>query len=150
MSEYDAVFLRISACLTGFEVVDLEATGMAPTYLNVITESVAPETVTRFFAEAESILREGEGDPAAVAPLIAANLFPASCFDGLAQNIIYMWYAAQWQPSLATTTVPLQAQRNIGPDAYVQALVWQAAETHPPGARQQGYGSWALAPLTAR
>ena len=149
MSKYDSLFLRISACLTGFEVVELEATGMAPEYLKVVTQSIDPGTVAGFFAEAERILQAAKGDPARIAPLIAANLFPISCFGGLAQNIIYLWYAAQWQPYLETTKVPLQAQRNISSKAYVQALVWPAAETHPPGAKQQGYGSWATAPLTA-
>lgn len=150
MSQHLSVFLRISAHLTGFEVVDLQATGMAGTYLDFVTQNTDPDTLARFFDEAETILRIGTGDPAAIEPLIAANLFPQSCFGGLAQNIIYMWYAAQWQPYLGSTKVPLQDQRNISAEGYVQALVWPAAETHPPGAKQQGYGSWAMAPLSAR
>ena len=150
MSPHDTLFLRISACLTGFAVVDLRATGMAATYLEVVTKNTEPDMLAGFFAEVEKILQAGEADPAAINPLIAANLFPQSCFGGLAQNIIYMWYAAQWQPSLESTKLPLQEQRNISAEAYVQGLVWTAASTHPPGARQPGYGSWAMVPLDAR
>jgi hypothetical protein len=145
-----STFLRISACLTGFEVVELQGTGLSEKYLSVVTQATPADTLVQFFAEAERILKAGEGDPAAIEPLIAANLFPLSCFGGLAQNIVFMWYSGQWQPTVDAPNVDLETVRNISPDAYVQGLVWTAAETHPPGAKQPGYGSWAKPPLQSR
>jgi hypothetical protein len=150
MSQQLSTFLRISACLTGFEVVELQGTGLSEKYLSVVTQATPPDTLAQFFAEAERILQAGEGNPAAIEPLIAANLFPLSCFGGLAQNIVFMWYSGQWQPTVDAPNVDLETVRNISPDAYVQGLVWTAAETHPPGAKQPGYGSWAKPPLQSR
>ena len=150
MSQQLSTFLRISACLTGFEVVELQGTGLSEKYLSVVTQATPADTLAQFFAEAERILKAGEGDPAAIEPLIAANLFPLSCFGGLAQNIVFMWYSGQWQPTVDAPNVDLETVRNISPDAYVQGLVWTAAETHPPGAKQPGYGSWAKPPLQSR
>ena len=53
-----------------------------------------------------------------------------------------MWYMGQWAPSVNQATNLAQA-RNISPNAYVQGLVWNLADTHPPGAKQPGFGSWA-------
>jgi hypothetical protein len=150
MSQQLSTFLRISACLTGFEVVELQGTGLSEKYLSVVTQATPADTLVQFFAEAERILQAGEGNPAAIEPMIAANLFPQSCFGGLAQNIVFMWYSGQWQPTVDAPNVDLETVRNISPDAYVQGLVWIAAETHPPGAKQPGYGSWAKPPLQSR
>lgn len=140
------LFLRISSCLTGFGVTELEATGMAEKYLSVVVQETPADTLAQFFKQSEAILQAGEGNPDAIAPLIAANLFPPSCFGGLAQNIVFMWYSGQWQPAVESAK-SLQTAQNISPDAYVQGLVWTAADTHPPGAKQPGYGSWAMPPL---
>jgi hypothetical protein len=150
MSQQLSTFLRISACLTGFELVELQGTGLSEKYLSVVTQATPADTLVQFFAEAERILQAGEGNPAAIEPMIAANLFPQSCFGGLAQNIVFMWYSGQWQPTVDAPNVDLETVRNISPDAYVQGLVWTAAETHPPGAKQPGYGSWAKPPLQSR
>ena len=147
MSQPLSPFLRISACLTGFEAAELQATGMAEKYLSVVTQATPADVLAQFFTEVERILQVGEINPAAVEPMIAASLFPLSCFGGLAQNIVFMWYTGQWQPTVDAKNVDLETVRNISPNAYVQGLVWAAAETHPPGAKQPGYGSWAKPPL---
>jgi hypothetical protein len=142
-----SLFLRISSCLTGFEVTELEATGMTEKYLSVVEKEAPAETLAQFFKESEAILQAGEENPAAINPSIAANLFPPSCFGGLAQNIVLMWYFGQWNPQVEAAK-SLQTAQNISPNAYVQGLVWAVADTHPPGAKQPGYGSWALPPLS--
>ncbi len=146
-----SLFLRISSYLTGFEVTELQRTGLAEKYLSVVVQETLAGTLAQFFKESEAILQAGAGNPDAIGPLIASNLFPPSCFGGLAQNIVVMWYFGQWQPAVtAEEAKSLQTARNISPDAYVQGLVWTAAQTHPPGAKQQGYGSWAMPPLSSQ
>jgi len=144
-----SLFLRISSCLTGFEVTELEATGMAEKYLSVVAQETPADPLAQFFEESEAILQAGEGNPDAIDPLIASNLSPPSCFGGLAQNIVFMWYSGQWQPAVEASK-SFQTAQNISPNAYVQGLVWAAADTHPPGAKQPGYGSWGMPPLSAR
>ena len=36
----------------------------------------------------------------------------------------------------------------VSPQSYTEGLVWKAIHTHPPAAKQPGYGSWALPPVT--
>jgi hypothetical protein len=149
MTDRLSVFIDISAYLTGFDAVELQGTGMPATYLATVERETPPDIVSFFFEAASSILRDGAGDESAINAMIAADLFPVSCYGGLAQNIIVMWYLGQWPPAVSASP-SLQQARNISPDAYVQGLVWPAADTHPPGAKQPGYGSWASPPLSAR
>jgi hypothetical protein len=130
-------FLEISAWLTGFEVADLEGTGMADTYLQTVQAQCQGATVADFFAAARGVLEQGQ-------------LFPAALFDGLAHNIVFMWYSGQWAPTVDAPGVNLAKVRNISPAAYVQGLMWPAADTHPPGAKAPGYGSWAQIPVHLR
>jgi hypothetical protein len=149
MTDSLSVFIDISTYLTGFDAVDLQGTGMAATYLATVVKEMPADTVSFFFETASRILREGAGDESTINAMIAADLFPVDCYGGLAQNIILMWYLGQWPPAVKASPSLAQA-RNISPDAYVQGLVWAAANTHPPGAKQPGYGSWASPPLSAR
>jgi hypothetical protein len=69
----------------------------------------------------------------------------------MARNIIKMWYTGNW------AQLP-QAWRNqhgagardvdhvISSQAYQEGLVWRAIGTHPQGAKQPGFGTWALPP----
>ena len=63
---------------------------------------------------------------------------PDSLYNGLAKNIITMWYMGNWMNTV------------ISPQSYVQGLIWGVAETHPPGAKQPGYASWSTAPKTVQ
>ena len=140
-------FLEISAWLTGFEVVELEATGMAETYFKVIEHETPADTLHLFFTEARNILKTGLGDVEKTDALIASRLFPVSNYGGLAQNMVFMWYSGQWQPAVNAPDANLAQVRNISQNAYVEGLMWVAAETHPPGAKQPGFGSWAQIPF---
>ncbi len=144
-----SLFLEISSQLTGFEVAELQGTGMGPTYLDTIATTTPAETLAQFFEAAAQILQKGAGDEALMNTMIAAELFPLGCFSGLAQNIITMWYTSQWPPAVNASIAKngIENARNVSPEAYVQGLVWTAANTHPPGAKQPGYGSWASPPV---
>ncbi len=140
-------FLSISARLTGFDAVELQGTGMVETYYDTVIAKSDATTLDLFFAEVAAILHEAGGDGDRLDALIGSRLMPLSSYDGLARNIIVMWYNSQWYPDTINSTVPIAAQTMISGEAYVQGLVWTAAETHPPGAKQPGYGSWAAKPI---
>ena len=130
-SEKD-LFLKISVALTGFNEAELEGTGMVDTYYQTILENNTTDVITYFFRAVETIF---EGSNSDEEKAIETVLMPATAFNGLAQNIITMWYLGNW------------GQNVVSGKAYTQGLVWDAAETHPPGAKQPGYGTWSMPPL---
>ncbi len=130
-----SVFLRISVELTGFDEMELLGTGMVEPYFNVVRNQNSAAVVAAFLETAQSIL-DAKSSPEKKKEAITSQLMPASLFAGLAQNIITMWYMGSWMNEM------------VSPTAYTQGLVWTAAGTHPPGARQPGYASWAKPPVT--
>jgi len=129
------LFLQISVWLTGFDEAELQGTGMLETYYETVISKNTASDVRYFFDEVAKILAAGKNHEAQIEKSIASNLMPISAYSNLAQNIITMWYTGNWGSGV------------ISGQAYVQGLVWDAAETHPPGAKQPGYGSWSMPPL---
>jgi hypothetical protein len=131
----EKVFLDISVQLTGFSELELLGTGMLQTYFNVMMNKNNMTVVVAFLAEAESILKKNKDNAGALKNDILNNLMPDNLYSGLAKNIITMWYMGSWLNDIIT------------PQSYVQGMVWGVADAHPPGAKQPGYASWAIAPL---
>jgi hypothetical protein len=133
-SEKD-LFLEISVYLTGFDEAELQGTGMVETYYQAVLSNNTQPDVSYFFEMVAAILKENESNEDALNKAISSHLMPASAYSGMAMNIINMWYTGNW------------GQNVVSGQAYIQGLVWDAAEAHPPGAKQPGYGSWAIPPL---
>jgi hypothetical protein len=131
-------FLDISVFLTGFNKMELLGTGMLETYFNVVMNMNNVALVESFLAESEKILAKNQGNAEKINNEILHKLMPDSLYNGLAKNIITMWYMGNWMNTV------------INPQSYVQGLIWGVAETHPPGAKQPGYASWASAPNTVK
>lgn len=129
------IFLNISVHLTGFNEMDLLGTGMLETYYHAFEKNNDPGTAQSFLAEAEKILKENKGDEQGIADGIVNNLIASASFGALTKNIITLWYTGDW----AGVTVSGQA--------YVQGLIWNVAESHPPGAKQPGFDSWSREPI---
>ena len=134
-------FLEISAYLTGFSEVELEGTGLLGEYFQVVMERprpvekpIVPTNAELFMAEAADILRGRRNDNRINAE-IARRLMPDAAYQGLAKQIITLWYMGSWGNNV------------VSPASYVQGLIWDIAESHPPGAKQPGYGSWAIPPI---
>ena len=132
------IFLDISVFLTGFNKMELLGTGMLETYFNVVTNMNNVALVESFLAESEKILAKNQGNTEKINNEILHKLMPDSLYNGLAKNIITMWYMGNWMNTV------------ISPQSYVQGLIWGVAETHPPGAKQPGYASWSTAPKTVK
>jgi len=132
------IFLDISVFLTGFNKMELLGTGMLETYFNVVTNMNNVALVESFLSESEKILTKNQGNTEKINNEILHKLMPDSLYNGLAKNIITMWYMGNWMNTV------------ISPQSYVQGLIWGVAETHPPGAKQPGYASWSTAPKTVK
>jgi hypothetical protein len=127
-------FLSISARLTGFAEIELQGTGMVETYYQTVVENTQPDTLQYFFADAADILNS-KGSDDDITNAIAKRLIPDSSYNGLAKMIISTWYTGNWGNDV------------ISSQSYIQGLVWDVAEAHPPGAKQPGFGSWANKPI---
>lgn len=135
----EEIFLRISVHLTGFSRTDLQGTGMLEAYYKkTLDECITAnegDTLQSFLREAEAILdRHGEDDRS-ISNDIASSLLPYQKFADLIKNIITLWYLGNWGSEV------------LSPQSYTQGLIWEIADSHPPGAKQPGYGSWAMKPL---
>jgi hypothetical protein len=147
-----AQFLAISSALTGFDEADLQGTGLVDAYLYEVQAVIGDVEATAFIGAGVSALLAGDGDPARTDAALAA-LLAHPRFGPVARNVITMWYLGTWSrmPDGWYGDRPrniLDVDRVISAQAYVESLVWRAAGTHPPGAKQPGFGSWSLAPAT--
>lgn len=127
------LFIRISALLTGFNETELKATGMSESYYNTILQYTDKESIEYFFKDLETIFRLKNID---IEAEITKHFMPESSYNGLAKKIIILWYTGNWGENVVSSA------------SYIQGLMWNAAHTHPPGAKQPGYGSWANLPLS--
>ena len=137
-------FLDISVHLTGYKKNELLATGMHETYYYTIMKEADQDNVRAFFKEAQAIMDEFGKNIDQLNEEIAKRLFPADKFLELARRIIMLWYTGIW------TSIVVTQQRTpfmVSGKSYTEGLIWSVAETHPAGAKQPGYGSWAIPPL---
>ncbi|MBF6047920.1 hypothetical protein GO001_22255 [Streptomyces sp. NRRL B-1677] len=109
-------FAALSARLTGFDGVALEATGLTEAYRAVAVEELGAKRYAR-------LLRELRG--------------PDDAVDGelreAARAVTYLWYTGSW---------PGPPPIVVSPRAYAEALVWKAAGLKAPATDPGGYGSW--------
>lgn len=131
-----AIFLKISVQLTGYSEMELLGTGMLESYFNVVMNKNGVPVVESFLAKSADILARNKDDPGQMREEILNDLMPDSLYGGLTKNLITMWYMGSWMEEM------------VSPQAYIQGLIWKAADSHPPGAQQPGYGSWHTPPLT--
>jgi hypothetical protein len=137
-NKYRHDFLQLSVLLTGFNAIELESTGMVEVYFKTVLQRTEPSVVESFFENTRKILALGPTH--GLDQAIRSELLPDSAYNGLAKRIILLWYEGLW--------ITKASREVISTESYVQGLMWPAAKTHPSGAKQPGYGSWANLPLT--
>lgn len=143
-------FIDLSASLTGFSRLQLLGAGTADGLLRAL-DAIVPASVVDEMLSAHEQLPPGAEREAAV----RASIFDDPRFGPVAQNLIRMWYCGTWSrlPDSWRTTYgasPLDVDRVLSVEAYQAALQWVVVGAHPPGARQQGFGSWAEPPREGR
>ncbi|GAA3507482.1 hypothetical protein [Streptomyces showdoensis] len=124
-------FAALSTRLTGFDTVDLAATGLVEAYLTVAAGELGAELLGRLLRETPDPAKapaDGEREPDGDADASDDELRSAS------RALTYLWYTGSW---------PGRPSRPLSPRSYAEALVWKAAGLTAPAARPGGYGSWA-------
>ena len=144
-----SLFLDLSTALTGFSRTELWGTGMVQKYYDAVNLIIGEREMGRLLGASSSVIP----DRADITPEIEARLQEAVLdsdqFGPVARNIIRLWYLGAWQQ------LPQQWRNDYGATSfdtdhvisdasYRESLVWIAGETHPMGAKQQGFGAWSL------
>jgi hypothetical protein len=146
---FDA-FLALSVALTGFELFDLHATGVAALYWKTLNEEVGDTLVVELldsFAPAAAASAQDQ-------ERCLRKVLKDKHMGAVAKNIVSMWYLGKWQqlphswwrlhrPNSSAAPSPT---RVISAEAYVGGLVWKAMKVNPMGAYGPGFGSWARPP----
>jgi hypothetical protein len=143
-------FLELSGCLTGFGRVQLTGTGLTATYLRTL-DAVLPGGVLEELLDAFGRLPADADRAGAVEATILAD----PKLGPVARNVVLLWYRGTWtmlpaEWRAAYGASPLDTDHVVSAEAYQGGLQWVAAGAHPAGARQQGYGAWAVAPEGSR
>lgn len=143
-----AAFLEASECLTGFSRIELLAAGMAGAYEAELRKVYGDEVVWRLLREVRQIIAEAGGDEARLEVLMLARVFnDDTVLCAPAKNLAQMWYLGTLiDYTDPTPVVVFKRTRVVSAEAYQQSLVLRDAGSHPAGARQPGFGSWALGP----
>ncbi len=144
-------FLALSAVLTGFRKIDLLGTGMARRYYEELCAVVGDLTAAEFLTAASDCLGGTDKDVAAVETGVG-NLLKDPRHGPLARNVIKMWYLGNWSQlppewRAANGISARDVDHVVSAMAYQEALVWRVAGSHPPGAKQAGFGTWSLPPV---
>lgn len=139
----DAVgqFLRLSVILTGFDEYELLGTGMLDTYFDELLRIIGSREAGSLFG---ALLRVDDGDEES----FRTGILEDARYGPVARNVLVMWYLGVWSqlPRGWRNTYGATAYDTdhvVSAAAYREGLVWPAAGTHPMGAKQQGFGSWA-------
>jgi hypothetical protein len=144
-------YLEVSECLTGFSRVELLATGMAGAYEAELRKVYGDEVVSQLLREVLAVIKEAGGDEARLEELVLARVFnDATPLCAPAKNLAQMWYLGTLiDYTDPTPVVVFKRTTVVSAEAYQQSLVLRDAGSHPAGARQPGFGSWALGPRPA-
>ncbi len=148
-------FYHLSAALTDFPIVVLKGTGAGDEYFDVLSTIIPQDILTELF-ESYQNLTDNIASPASEQKL-RDTILSSPKLGPVARNIIKLWYLSIWyqMPEVWRQQYgqPNQGQQKyqdvqfvVSENAYIQGLVWQALGSHPMGAKQPGYGTWASSP----
>jgi hypothetical protein len=141
-------FLEVSECLTGFGRVELLATGMAGAYEAELRKVYGGDVVSQLLREVRAVIAEAGGDEAKLERLMLARVFnDDTVLCAPAKNLAQMWYLGTLiDYTDPTPMVVFKRTAVVSAEAYQQSLVLRDNGSHPAGAKQPGYGSWASGP----
>jgi hypothetical protein len=144
-------FVRLSSALTGFSEAEIHGTGIAAEHFGVIPKILDEGYLGRLLTRWESIHTRAGDDDGYRNELILSELLGDPTLGPLAHNLAILWYLGMWYQLPAAWrqvhgAFALDSTHYVSARAYQESLVWKAALTHPPTAKQPGFGSWAMKP----
>jgi hypothetical protein len=166
-------FLAMSVVLTGYGRVQLLGTGLTAAYLRAIDAALPAGVLDDLLAAFGRLPDDGRPSDPRGAPANgdrgvpgghrvspgddrleadgASTILDDPRLGPVARNVILLWYCGTWTAlsdawHAAYGASPLDATRVVSAQAYQGGLQWVAAGAHPAGAREQGFGAWAMPP----
>jgi hypothetical protein len=134
-------FLTLSVYLTGYRRIELQVTGMLDEYYTRVTTAVDHGHLQKLWsitAQLDGLAATGKGD---VNTEIKRTIMDHYDLGPVAKNIIKLWYRGDWPDGAAKFGTSYTSAR-----AYQEGLMWRTVKSHPPGAKQPGFGSWSMRP----
>jgi hypothetical protein len=149
------LFLSLSAELTGFDRVNLEATGLARFYFHKLAELVGAEATTALETAWHQVEQCSHEKPEQRSALTRSLILDDQHCGPVARNLLILWYLGQWDPLPSWWYAEYGHQPPpeslpciiFKPECYTEGLVWPAAGAHPPGAKPFGYAVWTQPPV---
>ncbi|MBV8324898.1 sugar dehydrogenase complex small subunit [Chryseobacterium sp.] len=133
---YFDVFMSVSEALTGFPLNELQATGLAETYYTHILENLQAATFVDFLTVSKNVF-ENSFTADQLKNSIASEIMADPGLNDIAGKVITLWYLGTWEGAYVNDL------------SYKEGLVWNVMHSHPPGAKQPGYKSWAIKPVNS-
>jgi len=141
-------FLAFSAEVTAFSTFELQGTGQAQAYLDVIEEIVGPELLAQLLDRYRQL---GPSSAPERQAQLRREIFGDPQLGPIARNVIKLWYVGIWYQLPRDWTAAYGAREKdvtfmVSAAAYTEGLLWPAVGASPPGAKAPGYASWAEPP----
>ncbi len=148
-------FLKLSSVLTGYDGASLTSTGCAADYLRQLSAVAGDDLLTRLLTTGARIAAMRADDPKGAEAQTRKDIMSDLDLGPLARSLIKLWYLGQWEPMpqdwVARNGLKgADTARILSTLSYQEGLVWDAMGAHPMGAKQQGFGAWALSPPAPR
>jgi hypothetical protein len=145
------LFVSLSVTLTGFDAAELHSTAMVQTYYTLIPSIIGDRLFGELLTRWRDTYIRGDGDEPELLELVKTQILDDPSYGPLARNLGALWYLGMWNQLPAAWRNVHGAWANdvtfvVSTQSYTEALVWKAIHTHPPAAKQPGFGSWALPP----
>jgi len=144
-------FMQLSAALTGYNQAELQATGMQDAYYEVMMSILGGALTGELLSAWLQVHKHAGDDEEALEALLEDKIMGDAKLAPMAGNLISLWYLGQWNQMPGPWRSQYGASARdlshvVSPEAYREGLVWPTIGSHPMGAKQQGYGAWALPP----
>ncbi|MBL4704595.1 MAG: hypothetical protein JKY54_08745 [Flavobacteriales bacterium] len=142
-------FRKMSAVFTGFSQADLQGTGLNELLFNTIQKTLATGILNELLELFDDLCHKHE-QQSAFKDEVRKQIFESEKYGPLARNIIQVWYTGTWY-QMADDWIKYYGSTNnvdfiVSAESYVNGLVWPAIGSHPMGAKQEGFGTWAFKP----
>lgn len=133
---YYDVFISISEALTGFSANELQSTGLTKIYYTHILGTLESASFVDFLNISKSIL-ESSTNEKQLKNAIASQIIAVLPMNDMSTKIMTLWYLGTWDNAYVNDL------------SYKEGLVWNVMSSHPPGAKQPGFKSWAIQPINS-
>jgi hypothetical protein len=147
-----AAFLALSATLTGYSRFRLLGTGQAEPYLATTRRAVGDDVLRDLLTISTAVEDDAAGDELALDRALRARILSDDRLGPIARNMIKMWFIGTWF-QLPQDWRDSHAEREpdathvVSPASYTEGLLWPTIGANPPGAKGQGFGTWAEPPV---